>query len=123
MTLKDFTLGLSICLVVTSVALAQDTTGAIEGAVTDKISGAVAGAHIVARNLETGFTKETTAAADGFYRLLLLPVGQYTVTVTAAEFATLVRAPIQVNVSQTVDRKSTRLNSSHVTTSRMPSSA
>ncbi len=31
-----------------------------------------------------------------------MPVGQYTVTVTAAEFATLVRAPIQVNVSQTV---------------------
>ena len=57
---------------------------------------------MVARNLETGFTKETTAAADGFYRLLLLPVGQYSVTVTAPEFATLVRTPIQVNVSQTV---------------------
>ena len=53
-------------------------------------------------NLDTGFTKETTPAADGFYRLLLLPVGQYSVTVEAPQFATLVREPIQVNVSQTV---------------------
>jgi Carboxypeptidase regulatory-like domain/TonB dependent receptor len=102
MTLRSFTLGLSACLFVTTGALAQDITGTIEGGVTDKTSSAVAGAHIVAKNLETGFTKETTAAADGFYRLLLLPVGQYSVTVTAPEFATLVRSPIQVNVSQSV---------------------
>ena len=49
--------------------------GTIEGAVTDKTAGAVAGARVVARNLDTGFTKETDAGADGFYRLLLLPVG------------------------------------------------
>jgi hypothetical protein len=57
---------------------------------------------VVATNLETGFTKETTTAADGFYRLLLLPVGQYTVTMEAPRFATLVREAVQVNVGQTV---------------------
>jgi hypothetical protein len=36
MTLKSFTLGLSVSLVVTTGALAQDTTGTIEGGVTDK---------------------------------------------------------------------------------------
>ena len=108
MTWKNFMLGRSVALVAllilltTTGALAQDTTGTIEGGVTDKTSSVIAGAHVVAKNLETGFTKETTAGADGFYRLLLLPVGQYSVTVTAAEFATLVRSPIQVNVSQTV---------------------
>ena len=56
----------------------------------------------MARNVDTGFTKETDAGADGFYRLLLLPIGQYSVTVKAPQFATLVREPIQVNVSQTV---------------------
>ena len=83
-------------------AHAQDPTGAIEGAVTDRTAGALAGARVTAINLETGFTKETATASDGFYRLLLLPVGQYTMTVEAARFATLVREAIQVNVGQTV---------------------
>ena len=108
MTWKDFCLGRSVFLLAllilstTTGALAQDTTGIIEGGVTDKTSSVIAGAHVVAKHLETGFTKETTTGTDGFYRLLLLPIGQYSVTVTAAQFATLVREPIQVNVSQTV---------------------
>jgi hypothetical protein len=53
-------------------------------------------------NVETGFAKEAAAGEDGFHRLLLLPVGQYTVTVSAPQFATLVRESIQVSLSQTV---------------------
>ena len=92
---------LALCLFPAG-AFAQDTTGTIEGAVTDNTSSPVAGAHVVARNVDTGFTRETDAGADGFYRLLLLPIGQYRVTVKAPQFATLVREPIQVNVSQAV---------------------
>jgi len=102
MTRTASAVGLAVCLLAAAGAFAQDTTGTIEGAVTDKVAGPVAGAHVVARNVDTGFTKETAAGADGFYRLLLLPVGQYSVTVKAPQFATLVREPIQVNVSQTV---------------------
>ena len=91
-----------VCLLMCTRALAQDTTGTIEGAITDKSAAAVAGAQVVARNLGTGFTKETSAGADGFYRLLLLPVGEYSVTVNAPQFATLVRQSVQVSVSQTV---------------------
>jgi carboxypeptidase family protein/TonB-dependent receptor-like protein len=91
------------CIVLIAASVqAQDTAGTIEGAVTDRTSSALAGARVVATNLETGFTKETTTAADGFYRLLLLPVGQYTVTMEAPRFATLVREAVQVNVGQTV---------------------
>src|SRR6185503_16091889 len=88
LTMKPFIAALAVCLLGVTGALAQDTTGAIEGAVTDKTAGAVAGARIVAKNVDTGLAKETTAAADGFYRLLFLPVGQYSVTVSAAQFAT-----------------------------------
>jgi hypothetical protein len=90
------------CLLALSPALAQETTGAIEGMVIDKTAGAIAGARVVARNVQTGFTKEAVTGADGFYRLLLLPVGAYAVTVDAPQFARLVRDGIQVNLSQTL---------------------
>ena len=102
MTMKSLTIGIVLCLLGAKGVLAQDTTGAIEGAITDRTASALGGARVEARNLETGFTRETKAAPDGFYRLLLLPIGRYRVTVTAPAFATLVREPVQVNVSQTV---------------------
>jgi hypothetical protein len=86
----------------TAAARAQETTGAIEGAVTDRTAGVVASARITAINLETGFTKGTETGRDGFYRVLLLPVGRYTVTVEAPQFATLVLEAIQVNLGQVV---------------------
>jgi len=91
------------CLVLTAtVARAQETTGAIEGVVTDRTAAVVAGAQVTAINLDTGLTKDATSARDGFYRLLLLPVGRYTITVEAPQFATLVREAIQVNLGQVV---------------------
>ena len=82
--------------------LAQDPTGVIEGAVSDRTAAAVAGARVAARNLDTGLTKDTQSAADGFYRILLLPPGRYRVTVEAPGFATLVREPVDVSVSGSV---------------------
>ena len=101
MTFRTLGLALAAGLLATSSSFAQDTTGAIEGDVTDNTASAIVGARIVATNLETGFGKETTTNADGFYRLLQLPVGRYSVTVSDPQFAVLVRQPIQVNVSQT----------------------
>jgi hypothetical protein len=96
-----FVCTLALCLLAVA-AHAQNPTGAIEGTVTDTSAGAVAGAHVAARNLDTGFTRDAVSGADGFFRLLLLPVGRYSVTVEAAQFARLVQEPLQVNVSQTL---------------------
>ena len=90
-----------LCLLATS-AFAQDPTGTIEGTVSDTTASALAGAKVSVRNLDTGFTRETTSASDGFYRLLLIPVGRYSLTVEAAQFARLVQQPIRVSVSDTV---------------------
>jgi hypothetical protein len=98
--MKSVTLRVVVLLLLSSAAVAQDTTGSMEGAITDTSDSAIGGARVVAKNLDTGFTKETTATADGFYRLLLLPIGRYSVTVSAPNFATLVREPVQVSVSQ-----------------------
>jgi hypothetical protein len=103
-----FSRSLAVALVLLSGGLApaalraQDPTGAIEGAVSDRTAAVVAGARVVARNLDTGLAKDTQSAADGFYRILLLPPGRYRVTVEAPGFATLVREPVDVSVSQSV---------------------
>ncbi len=100
--LKSAALAFLVCLLAASAASAQDPTGAIEGAITDNTSGVLAGAQVAVRNLDTGFSRETVAGADGFFRLTALPVGPYRVTAGAPQFATQVLEPIQVNVSQTV---------------------
>jgi hypothetical protein len=65
-------------VVAASPAHAQDPAGVIEGGVTDRTAAAVPAARVVAKNLDTGFTRETATASDGFYRLASLPVGQST---------------------------------------------
>jgi hypothetical protein len=102
MILKSLAGALAFTVLVTRAVFAQDPTGAIEGALSDKTSAVVSGAHVVATNLDTGFTRDTTTSTDGLFRLSLLPVGRYSVVIEAPQFAKLVRQPIQVNVSQTV---------------------
>jgi carboxypeptidase family protein len=91
-----------LCLLAASRAFAQDPTGAIEGAVTDKTSSVIPGARVAAKHLETGFARDAVAGIDGFYRLTSLPVGPYSVTVEAPQFAKVVQQPVHVNVSQTL---------------------
>lgn len=89
-------------LVLCGPAWAQDPTGGIEGIVTDAGEQRIAGAHVVAVNVDTAVTRDAETASDGFYRLVQLPVGRYSVTISAPSFAPLVREPVQVNVSQTL---------------------
>jgi hypothetical protein len=93
---------LILTLLVSALVSAQDPTGAIEGAISDRTAAAIGHARVVATNLETGLTKEAETSADGFYRVLPLPVGKYRLSVQAPGFATMIREPIEVSVSQRV---------------------
>ena len=93
---------------------AQDPTGTIEGTVIDATMSVVPGARVTARQADTRFTREAVAGADGFFRLSLLPVGEYSVTVEAPKFSTAVQERVPVTVSQTV-RLSVQLELSSVT--------
>src|SRR5437667_688718 len=61
-----------------------DVTGSILGVVRDRSQAVVTGAHVTVTNAHTNYSQETTSAADGSYRILALPVGNYKLTATAA---------------------------------------
>src|SRR5262245_14419263 len=83
------------------VALAQDR-GAITGAVTDPNGGAVPGAQVKAKNLNTGLTQTVTTGTDGLYTFLYLPVGAYTVVAEKSGFRKAEASGVLVNVNTTV---------------------
>src|SRR5579864_8892289 len=62
---------------------AQSFRGAIRGEITDAHGLRVAGAKVIARNLGTSETREVTADADGEYRFVELPAGEYEVSAMA----------------------------------------
>jgi len=62
---------------------AQSFRGGIRGEITDAHGLRVAGAKVIARNLGTSETREVSADADGEYRFLELPAGEYEVSAVA----------------------------------------
>jgi outer membrane receptor protein involved in Fe transport len=78
-------------------ALAQNTTGNLQGIVFDQNKAAVAGAAITVTNTDTGVVKETTTNGEGFYRVTnLIPGERYKIEVKAEGFAATVIDPVRV---------------------------
>jgi outer membrane receptor for ferrienterochelin and colicin len=71
-------------------ALAQTdvTTTRITGTVKDADGGVLPGATVEAKSQDTGFTVTGVTDGKGLYRILNLPTGTYTITVTLSGFAT-----------------------------------
>jgi hypothetical protein len=84
-----------------SIAFGQTVTGSIAGDVTDPSDAVVAGAHVVARNLDTGVDTPTTTNSAGLYRIEFLPIGHYQVSVEASGFNTETLPPFVLEVLQT----------------------
>ena len=99
---------LVIVTVFTSPLLRADMTGSIFGTVTDPSGAVISAAHVTLRNSDTGLSRKTSTDSIGSYQFLAVPVGENNV--------------VEVEANG-LDRKSTRLNSSHRSLSRMPSSA
>jgi len=98
--LRVFLLISIVSIVLTSaVVLRADVTGSILGVVHDRSQAVVAGAKVVATNIQTNLKQETTSAGDGSYRILALPAGNYRLTVTASGFRTFTETDIEVKVN------------------------
>jgi hypothetical protein len=83
----------ALLLCLTATAFAQETTGNIEGTITDPSGAAVPGVTVTVGSRGTtegarpdatvGFTRTVTADESGFFRVLNVPPGFYSVTTTA----------------------------------------
>src|SRR5258707_2488367 len=80
----------------------QTTNGSIEGSVTDPSGGAVAGASVTSRNMDTGLTQRTTTTDASIYSLPNLPPGRYSVTVEAPNLKKYSREGVTVATGSTV---------------------
>ncbi len=73
-------------LLLPGVAIAQTDTGRISGTVTDTSGAVVAGASVTVTNQDTHLEAKTTTENSGYYVVINLPVGTYSVTVEAQGF-------------------------------------
>jgi hypothetical protein len=71
-------------------------TGGITGAVTDQSGAVVPNAPVQAKNEATGTIVETKSDAEGAFRFAAVPIGSYTVTITASGFGPSTLAHVAV---------------------------
>lgn len=71
--------------------------GTIQGTVTDSSGAVIANASVTATNVATNVATTRVSSSAGFYSVAPLPVGTYTVTVTATGFQKLVQNNVVVN--------------------------
>ncbi|HEX6279537.1 MAG TPA: TonB-dependent receptor [Pyrinomonadaceae bacterium] len=83
---------------------AQTTTSTIEGTVRDPNGAVVAGAQVKATSPTLGTERTVVTDSNGFYRLVSLPAGDYTLTVTQGGFAaTTSQLELLLNRTATLD--------------------
>jgi hypothetical protein len=90
---------LALAIVCAIPALAQTSTGRIEGIVTDNTGGVLPGATVTATNVGTNATRVDVTNTTGAYTLAALPVGSYRVQVDLSGFKPQV-TPITLTVNQ-----------------------
>src|SRR5215204_543112 len=98
--LKALMLACAFIILAGSHASAQTDTGRIAGVVRDPNGAVVAGAVVTAKNERTGEERTAMTDAEGVYQVPALRASNYTVTVTAPNFAANTFTGVQINVGQ-----------------------
>jgi hypothetical protein len=91
-------LGLTLAL----PAIAQDFRGGITGRVTDSSGGVLPGVTITAINVDTNSTAVVVTDAKGFYQILHLNSGPYTIEAKLEGFKPVLRKGITVHVGDSI---------------------
>src|SRR5215475_5902888 len=86
---------------ISQISFGQEVTAAIVGTVTDPSGAPITGADVVATDTERGTIREVKTNDTGAYNLTRLPVGTYTLKITAQGFQTSSRQAFTLVLNQT----------------------
>lgn len=95
-----FLVAIAALVLMQAPAHAQTDQGRITGTVRDQNGGLVPGASVVVKNARTGEERTVSANGEGVYILPALRASQYTVTVSAPNFAVTTITGVQLAVGQ-----------------------
>jgi hypothetical protein len=84
-------------------ARAQTVNGAFHGTVSDTSGAVLPGATVEAKNTGTNLSRQATADSTGFYTIVSLPPGVYTLTASNTGFSSAVQNNVQLLVNQDVE--------------------
>jgi hypothetical protein len=90
-----------LLLLLSLSAVAQVTTGALTGRVTDPSGAAIPNSPVVLEDPARAYRREVFTGADGRYVFPQLPAAAYRLTVSLAKFAPLTRESIEIAPGQT----------------------
>lgn len=95
----------SLCLIGSSGAIAQDYRARVEGLVTDPSKAVIAGAKVTLLNVNTGVPTVRETSATGLYLFDLVDPGTYTISIEANGFSKFVQEnfPVQTRGDVTIN--------------------
>lgn len=104
-TILGLTAVLALGLVPAAVAQTDVTTGRISGTVKDADGSALPGVTVEAKNQGTGLVATAVTRTDGFYQVINLPTGMYSMTATLSGFKPSSRSDVRLDLAKvpTVD--------------------
>src|SRR5437868_2609258 len=91
---------LVLCLVVfANAAYAQSSNGSVVGTITDPTGSVIANANVTLVNNATSDKMTSPVSQSGEYQFLIVPPGEYTLTVEAQGFKKFTQNPVEVQVA------------------------
>ncbi len=99
---RFFNLTFCLAAIFTLPAIGQTVTGSLVGHVEDINGGAIAGARVVATEINRGTTREIVTNDEGNYSFGSLDPGVYRVEIQQANFKKLVQENVEVAINTTV---------------------